>query len=485
MNPRPPTLRPTLLLMVASSCISPAAAWGATVHSYRVSVDTQLNELAVEARLSGAVAALKARQFNAGRYLRRPRLCAGEPLRPRRNTLPLPARPAQCVRYEVDLKEMARRRAYRRGGLRTLDRLASPAAWLWRPSMAPHEELRVSFELPDGINVSVPWEPLGEQVENAYRIAPSPESSNAVAVFGGFDYQEVAVPGAVLRVSLVRGAQRLASEPIITWLEAAAMNVAAVFGRFPNPSPQVIVVPVPGYGGRSAVPFGRVIRDGGEAVQLFVAADRPLQDYLNDWTATHEFSHLLLPYVDRKWISEGFASYYQNILMARGGAYSEQRAWQKLHEGFQRGRRSAPSMSPNEVSRGGRAGLMKVYWSGAAIALLADVALRSRNTGQSLDTVLDKLQTCCLPAERMWSGRELFARLDQLSATTVFADLYDRHADQGGFPPVETLYENLGIRLAGDRVTLTDDAPLALLRQDITSRAVQPQLQTAAKELQR
>ena len=72
-------------------------------------------------------------------------------------------------------------------------------------------------------------------------------------------------------------------------------------------------------------------------------------------------------------------------LMARGGFYSERRAWQKLHEGFGRGRRASPDASPNQAS-GRRSGLMKVYWSGAAVALLADVALRTAATPVSVST---------------------------------------------------------------------------------------------------
>jgi hypothetical protein len=300
-------------------------------------------------------------------------------------------------------------------------------------------------------------------------------------VFGAFDYYEIPVPGAVLRVSLLRGEEPVDRDKFTTWITAAAGNVTRVYGRLPNPSPQIVVVPVSAFSSRSAVPFGRVIRDGGEAIQLFVAADRPVQDYLEDWTATHEFSHLLLPYVDKKWISEGFASYYQNVLMARGGLYSAQHAWQKLHEGFQRGRQSEPGASPNEVSRG-RAGLMKIYWSGAAIALMADVALRTSGSDQTLDSVLDALQVCCLPSERMWGGQELFLELDRLSATSVFSNLYDRFADRGGFPPVEALYADLGIRLIGDEVRLVDRAPSALVRRSIMSDAAAPANPNAIKD---
>ena len=68
---------------------------------------------------------------------------------------------------------------------------------------------------------------------------------------------------------------------------------------------------------------------------------------------------------------------------------------------------------------------MRVYWSGAAIALLADVELRRRSGGvQSLDTALEAFAACCLPGNRSWRARELLQQLDRLTDTTVFTAHY-------------------------------------------------------------
>jgi len=349
------------------------------------------------------------------------------------------------------------------------NRLVSPASWLWLPSLDAETEIRVRFDLPEGVNVSVPWLPVDDDGENAYRFGASPTSSQAIAVFGDFSYREIEVPGASLRVTLLGADDAGRSEDLISWLRAAAGNVTQVYGRFPNPSPQVIVVPIASFG-NSAVPFGRVIRDGGEAVQFFVDPSRSLDDYLGDWTATHEFSHLLLPYVQgrHKWISEGFASYYQNVLMARSGAYDETKAWQKLHEGFERAR-AEPLSAPNDArSR------MMVYWSGAAIALLADVALRLEAPAQSLDALLDRLQACCLPSERAWDGQELFTKLDRLGKTKVMAELYRRYANTPGLPDLAVLYQQLGVSLRGGKVVLDDAAEHAAVRRAIMAPAHLP-----------
>ncbi len=454
-------------ILLLAACQVPSGHAG-PLHAYRVRVHPDLTRLEVEARLDGPVRTLSARDRQAAEKLRNPHRCDDRrPLEVRHGRIRLDGTGDACVRYEY-LLEGGLSGSAALGSAGIIDRVTSPAAWLWRPPSNGDSEYQVRFDLPAGVQASVPWEPLGGQIEHAYQFGPSPGGSDALTAFGAFDYRELEVPGGELRVSFLRSARPMDNDKIADWLRAAAGNVALAYGRFPNPAPQVIVVPVGARGG-SPVPFGRVLRDGGEAVQFFVDADRPLNDFIDDWTATHEFAHLLLPYVSQKWISEGFASYYQNVLMARSGAYSERRAWQKLHEGFERGRKSAPETSPNRARMGG-GGLMKVYWSGAAVALLADLSLRRQSGGrESLDSVLERLGACCLPSSRAWRGRELFERLDRLTSHPVFVELYRRYADRPGFPDLGAAYRELGIELRGERVRLVDDSPHAGIRRQIMS----------------
>jgi len=215
-----------------------------------------------------------------------------------------------------------------------------------------------------------------------------------------------------------------------------------------------------------------VIRDGGETVELFINPSQPQEEFLRDWTATHEFSHLMVPYLHSEyhWISEGFAQYYQNVLLTRAGAYEEQEAWQKIYAGLERGRKSRPELSPNEAASGGvRSARMKVYWSGAALALMADVALRERSGGEeTLDTVLQRLQACCLPSRDVWTGPEFFAKLDSLLDQPVFMPLYRRYADTAGFPDTSEIFERLGLRVSDDQVSIRRKAELADIRTAIT-----------------
>ena len=111
---------------------------------------------------------------------------------------------------------------------------------------------------------------------------------------------------------------------------------------------------------------------------------------------------------------------------------------------------------------------MMIYWSGAAIALLADQRLRFVSDGAvSLDTVLGRLQACCLPSSTVWQGRALFEKLDALSPIPVFVALYEEYADMPGMPDLTALYAQLGIRIEDGQVELDDQAPFAHIRRAI------------------
>ncbi len=462
------------MLLAAAATLCGATTASALTHEYVVTVDADMRRMQVEAKFGTRIERIAARSRDAGRFLSDVHNCSSksdEPIRIRNRRMLLPRDGLSCLRYSVNL-EKAATAEQRNALLSDANIIVSPAAWFWRPELHGSDEIVVRFELPDSVNVSVPWNAVAGET-NTYQFRNSPESSTAFAAFGQFQFVETDIPGAALRITLMQPRDEIQSADIVQWVRETAQNVSLAYGRFPNPSTSVVILPVGG--GRSwsdsPVPFGRVVRDGGETVELFVNQSRPIDEFYDDWTATHEFSHLMLPYISsrHRWVSEGFASYYQNILLARANRYTEERAWQKLWDGFERGRQSRPEMSPNEAARGGiRAATMKIYWSGAAIALMADVELRQRSDGEeSLDTVLDKLQQCCLPSERTWSGTELFGKLDTFIDEPVFMPLYRHYANTTGFPDVRPTLNRLGVEVEDGEVVLQRRAPLATIRSAI------------------
>lgn len=476
----------TALIVIPTLWLSSTAAAADAIHHYTITVDDSMNWLWIEARFSRAVESVTARSRGASRFLADVRGCDEEAqIRMRNRRMMLPEGGVHCLNYTVDLKRAAAE--YRNArNLAPQNLVASPAYWLWRPELQNGTRIEVDFNLPENLTVSVPWHQLDE-TGTRFSVGRSPESAYAPAVFGDLDYREVEVPGATLRVTLLQTKAAMNNDAIIDWVQATATDISLAYGYFPNPSPQVVIIPVSSGRSSRPVPFGRVIRDGGETVELFVNPAMPQDEFLGDWTATHEFSHLMVPYLHSEyhWISEGLAQYYQNVLLTRAGAYEPEEAWQKIYAGLERGRKARPELSPNDAASGNvRSARMKVYWSGAALALMADVNLRARSGGtESLDTVLQRFQACCLPNQDVWTGPEFYAHLDSLLDETVFMPLYERYADTAGFPDTSEYFERLGIRISNDKVSLRRTGELqeirdAIMRTDMPTARWRGQLAT-------
>jgi len=354
-------------------------------------------------------------------------------------------RAGDCVAYQVDLEPSG---DARHGGLRRVGHaiVGPSSAWLWRPprGAAPIE---LSFDLPDAWRVSAPW-PAVDAESGAFRLSGTPASWRDQVAIGDFEETALAVRGGRLRVAMLGGLSDAGPELFLPWLRESAEAVAALYGRFPGSDTQVLLLPAAA--AREPVPWGQVFRGGAPAVLFVVDDSRPLAEFRADWTAVHEFAHLLLPFVSRRdaWVSEGLASYYQNLLRARSGMLAPAEAWTKLWAGFERGRAATdPALTLAEATRDMYGpNLMRVYWAGAALALEADIELRKRtHDGRGLEAALDALARCCLGSEQAWTGDALFARLDELAGTEFLRATYTRYAESRRFPDVIGLYRELGI----------------------------------------
>jgi len=189
-----------------------------------------------------------------------------------------------------------------------------------------------------------------------------------------------------------------------------------------------------------------------------------------DWTAVHELSHLFHPYLgdDGRWLAEGLASYYQNVLRARGGLLEEAEAWRRLDGGFNRGRHEQSGLRLDELSRSHR-GRMRVYWAGAAYWLEMDLALR--RAGSSLDAVLARYSDCCLQGGREVAPEDFVVQLDRIAGGDRFAALYRRYVAARSFPTLDSTYAALGLSEAeAGTLRFSGDADAARLRRAVMGR---------------
>ena len=466
--------------LFATLLLGAGNAGAETLHRYTVTPDSDLNALAVEACFDGAPPAyLTTTERRASRYLKSVTTAAGKRLKVgRRRRISLHALADDgCVKYAVDQRRVRIDSRWFSETRIGRSRMMPFGIWLWRPEkLSVDTDIELRFERVRYINISAPWWLVERSAERVvYRVGHTPRSWSSAVVLGWFETHEVRLPGTTLRVAILDGTPPARSGEIDQWLGHAARSVAGIYGRFPLATAQIIIVPLGA--NREAVPFGHVMRGGGSAVRFFVDQTRPAREYMTDWTTVHELTHLTHPLFqdEDRWLAEGIASYYQHVLRARSGMLTRRQAWQKLYEGFQRGVDGTNRRSTLlQATDGGwnRSSIMRIYWSGAAIALFADLELRERSAGeQSLDTALGAFQTCCLPSDRLWTAQEFFDQLDELTRTAVFTELYDAHTRERRFPDFSPAFRRLGLKIVDGKVQLADAAPLAAHRVAIMQYA--------------
>jgi hypothetical protein len=269
-----------------------------------------------------------------------------------------------------------------------------------------------------------------------------------------------------LRVEVIDVENPARARMLQRWIEEAAHATRTESGRYPLPDAYVRIQETAS-NDASPVPWGQTRRQGEAGVLLYVRRDASYEELRADWTAVHELSHLLHPYLgdSGRWLAEGLASYYQNVYRARAGLLDAEEAWRRLDGGFRRGAAASTGTRLDAMGRG-RGGTMRVYWAGAAYWLEADLALR-RDSGTTLDAILDRYSACCLHGTDSLAPQEFILALDRLAGSDTFSALYRRYAASREFPALADAYAQLGIGRNGDGLTFVGTARNKALRDAI------------------
>jgi hypothetical protein len=187
------------------------------------------------------------------------------------------------------------------------------------------------------------------------------------------------------------------------------------------------------------VPWGNTDREEATpGVTFYVDMSYPPAAFRGDWTAPHELSHLVLPFLgpEGSWFSEGYASYMQYQIMQAMGVMSAAEVTDAYRAHLRRARKqfSHPRMpfaaAAPRLREERRYPAM--YWGGAAYFLQADAALREK--GSSVLAVLRAYNACCHREHD--SLDSLVAELDRLAKSDVFAAGLKRFRTTPGFPDV-------------------------------------------------
>lgn len=466
------------VVLLQFSCILAVNAQPDDYDEYHVTLDEELNYLNVMACFNTSLpASLNAGSSNAASLIQATGIgkenSQQAPLRPG-TRIKLSAN-SPCTNYQVDFNKLKKINNRNRLKINPGNTLASKAGdWLWLPADKPRT-IRIHFTLPEGILISSPWHLISRTAqETIFELDTNDDVIESLVYIGRFSLQEIKVKGAVIRLAIIGQLSGREIDKLTDWIRYGAKSMVALYGYYPLADPQIVVFPIGPYD--SAVPWGEVQREGGCVSNLYVDQTRPLKELINDWTLIHELSHMIHPYIsmDGRWLSEGIATYYQNVLQARVGTLSEEQAWIKLHQGFVRGKNETDKEVPLiEVSFNMHENHkhMRVYWSGVALAFKADWMLRSTNNG-SLDTVLQRFQECCLYQNRSWTPVGFINKLDELSNSKIFSELYEEYAYSDQFPDLQDVYDSLGLGDYENKIELSKEAGAVNLRQAIMTRRI-------------
>jgi len=402
-------------------------------------------------------------------------------LKTRPKAIPLPTlTPSDCVNYDINFNGDGNHSRFKKRVENSNQLLLSIHSWLWFPDNFDHQKhaLDITFNLPVDINTSAPWPKINQQIINnrqltTFHHSNRPAHWDGKIALGQFKTADIQKGSALVNIAILNATQAFDASPLIHWVDKNLDALLLAYGEFPVSNLQLLIIPVGK--DREPVPWGEAVHAGGDAIHLYIDQTRPLAEFMNDWVLIHELSHLLHPrFNNATWLSEGIASYYQNVLRSRSDLLSEQKAWQKLHEGFQRGIKGTPTdktLAQVSATMMRTRSFMRVYWSGAAISLLADYELRKlSNNKQSLDTAMKSLSQCCLKMNKTWSRNEIIQKLDSLTHTQVFSRLSKQYLHSTKFPQLEAVYRGLGLSVHEKSIQINSQAQYAFIREAIMQK---------------
>ncbi|MBX7195046.1 MAG: hypothetical protein K1X94_23535 [Sandaracinaceae bacterium] len=345
--------------------------------------------------------------------------------------------PSECVRLVLDVARAGGGMdgCLGRAGVVT----CATSAWLvaaepWRTS----SRHRVTFTLPEGVAVS----PIFGEDEGGTFLDERAFRYVGYVSFGDLVQHEITVPGGCAHVVAPARSEVASSPHLVPWVERASRASAALTGLSTARDVTISVLPVPMGSAAEPVLFGMAGRGTRPSV-IALVAEPAVPTLETDWTLVHELVHLSVPYVpvEDAWLSEGIATYYQEILRARAGMQSAEEAWRALDRGVSRGAAEPARDTLREASRGMRESraFTRVYWAGAAIVWMLDVVSRASGR-ESLDARIARLEA---RRDETMSADALIAALDDEDGT--LRALVDRWLDEEEFPDLGDVYEALSL----------------------------------------
>lgn len=223
---------------------------------------------------------------------------------------------------------------------------------------------------------------------------------------------------------------------VSTWVKQSLKKTQKTLGPLQQSTLPIYLKPQ--YIAFEPVPWASVKRNNPDGLELHIDRYASLNALTKDWTLYHELSHLYLPLLPYSgfWLSEGFASYMQNVIMRNSGVITHAQFVQRLNAGFERARLQTKTKNQplNKLSSDmwAQRAQQRVYWTGAAFFAEADLALQKQ--GRNLAEIVKQYQLCCRTPRA--SAKALIKDFDKLSRSSIFTSLYAQYNTRTDFPTI-------------------------------------------------
>ncbi|ESP94023.1 hypothetical protein [Pseudoalteromonas luteoviolacea] len=235
----------------------------------------------------------------------------------------------------------------------------------------------------------------------------------------------------------------LESEKVNNWLHHGLEKTTLVLGKLEQPTVPVYIHAIE-YA-NEPVPWGEISRGNIDSITLHVNTKASLWALKEDWTLYHELAHLyhpLLAYRDM-WLAEGLATYLQNGVMLRSGIISSEEFVQRISAGLARGERATRTFTGTLSSVSENMWRLKayqrVYWSGVAFFIEAELKLQEEGVKHSLVGLIARYQMCCrknASAGKKGSALHFLRQLDNLAGSKILEPLYHAYGIRRNFPDI-------------------------------------------------
>lgn len=368
-----------------------------------------------------------------------------------------------CVDWQVDIKAYQQ---HQRSRGRWSNRISSgivkleTGLLLWRPKSYPDNTVfQLTVKTPKNFNLSTPFlRTKTSETAHTFRLNQQRSFMSLPIYLGDFQWRSVRIKNAIADIAF------LSPEPdeqpddlrnkTVRWISQSLSAITTVTKKLPFEKVQVIVIDV-ARPESQATPFAMVYRGEGNNVTFHINQHAPEAEFMNDWTAYHEFSHLLLPFIDRRdaWLSEGFASYYQYIIMGRANVLSPNQTFNRLWGGIQRGEQNYSKTRHHSLLTATRQmrqlrAYRRVYWTGALIWLEAELELQQR--GRNLEQLLQQFHHCCRHKHTIWTAKQLAFEFDAMLERPLFTPLFENARQSKTFPDYQSLFKQLNLSIKTD-----------------------------------